>query len=196
MMQTEKKYQRWENICLKLADMGYATRRQLQLICNLGGDRNAGRILLSMERDKLIQSERREQKVYYLTHRGKEMVGSTSDIRTGHMEHTLMRNDLYIRLGMPESWQTEVPIQYSEQERIICDALYMKGNEYHFVEVDHKNTMKNNYDKIKKYAIIKRYVFKQMHHTPTVIFYTVSENRKEKLEACMQEHGVKGRVYC
>ena len=148
-----------------------------------------------MERDKVIQATRHECKVYSLTHRGKEMIGSTSDLRQGHITHTLMRNDLFIQLGMPDSWEIEVPIHINAEEKIICDALYMKANEWHFVEVDNQNTMKNNFEKIKKYARLKNEIFKQFNHWPTVIFYTGSKNRKEKLTAYMEEKGVKGIVY-
>ncbi len=195
MLQSEKKNLRWEQIVLRLEELGFATRKQLQAICNLGSDRNAARILLAMERDKLIHSERKEFKVYYTSNKGKSLIGSTSDVRIGQMNHTLMRNDLYIKLGMPDGWDTEVPIQLSADEEMIVDAMYMKNNEYHLVEIDYRNSMKNNREKLEKYKIVKRHLWKTCRHHPTVIWYTVSENRKQRLEEWMREYGIKGRVY-
>ena len=185
-----------EEILLTLDKLGYATRKQLQIICNLAGDRNASRILRRMELDKSIQSLRMEYKVYSLTYRGKERIGSSTDVRTGHVEHTLMRNDLYIRLGMPRDWKTEMEIMYNDQqERMVCDAVFSKNSEWQFVEVDNQQTMKNNYNKLKNYSIMRKDIFRQFNHHPTVIWYTVSETRKQKLEGWMRELGIKGRVY-
>lgn len=196
MLQTEKKFLRQERILQVLDSLGYATRKQLQVICDLGGDRNASRILRRMEVEKTIQSTRMEYKVYSLTHRGKETIGSTKDLRSGHIHHTLMRNDLYIMLGMPDDWKTEFEIRYKgQQERMVCDAVFKHKGEWHFVEVDNKQTMRNNYDKVKAYAVLKRDIFTQFKHVPTVIFYTVSDNRKQKIEECMERCGVKGKVY-
>lgn len=198
MLQSEKRYLREEKILQTLNELGFATRKQLQIIEDLGGDRNAARILSRMEADKAIQSFRREFKIYTLTRRGKEQIGSSKDIKTGEndrlMEHTLMRNDLYIQLGMPGDWRTEFEVQYRDGS-IVVDAMFSRNSEWHFVEVDNKQTMRNNYDKLKKYAVLRKDIFQQFNHHPTVIWYTVSETRKQRLEEWMREMGIKGRVY-
>jgi len=66
---------REESIISTLDKLGYANRRHLLLINNLGGDRNANRILSEMEKDKSIKSILTEQKIYYVANRGKEKVG-------------------------------------------------------------------------------------------------------------------------
>ncbi len=181
-------------------DLGFATRRQLQMIEGLGKDRNAARILKRMEDDKTIQSFRREFKVYSLTHRGKELIGSNKDLKTGAsdrlVDHTLMRNDLYIKLGMPDDWKTEHELLYNgAKDRMVVDAMYSRNREWHFVEVDNKQTMKNNQEKMKRYAILRKDIFNDYGHHPTVIWYTVSDNRKQRLEEWMRELGIKGRIY-
>lgn len=194
MLAHDKSLMRKESILLKLDELGYATRKQLQIICELGGDRNASRILSILEREKAIQSVNRGFKVYSVTYTGKEFIGSPTHTRKGGMEHTLMRNDLYIELGMPSDWKVEAPIQYNE-ETMRPDAIYSRGGEWHFVEVDNANTMKNNYEKLQRYKKLSKAIFREYNHTPTIIWKTVTENRKRKLEEHMQELGVKGYVF-
>src|SRR5690625_5759246 len=89
MNQQQKKIQRQERILSRLDDLGYATRKQIQVIEGLGGDRNAHRILHDMEKDKLISSVRREQKVYFLSGSGKNFIGSTKELKQSRSEeHT------------------------------------------------------------------------------------------------------------
>lgn len=195
MLKSEEARLRREAITLELDKLGFATVRQLRVICDLKGERNASKVLLTMERMKYINSIKKEYKVFYVANKGREIIGSNSEPRTGQMEHTLMRNDLYIKLGMPDSWDTEVPIQLSQDEQMRVDAMYMKGGEYHFVEVDYHTSMKRNQEKMERYKRIKSFVFQQFNHHPTVIWYTVSETRKQRLEEWMREYGIKGSVF-
>src|SRR5690625_4707994 len=136
MIQQKKRQKREERILLRLGEFNFATRRQLQITENLGGDRNAQRILQRMEKDRFISSVRREQKIYYLSNRGKERIGSNqSRLQRNKIKHTLMRNDLYIKLNMPSDWKKEVPVNLNN-EKLIHDALYMKNIKYIFVYID------------------------------------------------------------
>lgn len=137
-----------------------------------------------MEKDGSIRSHRREFKVYYLSNRGKERIGSNqSDLKQGQIKHTLMRNDLYIKLGMPNPWMKEKPLPLGK-ETIIPDATYIKDGVYHFVEIDNTQTMRTNYEKIKKYAMLSK-IMEQQGEKMKLIWYTVSDVRKVKLEkAC------------
>ncbi|WP_234402333.1 replication-relaxation family protein [Oceanobacillus damuensis] len=196
MVQQQKRQQREEQILLSLNDLTYATRRQLQVVNKLGGDRNAHRILQQMEKDKSICSIRTEQKIYFLSNRGKERIGSTQvELKKSQILHTLMRNDLYILLGQPSDWRKEKPIRLNGEVFLIPDATFKKAGEYHFVEVDNEQTMKTNIDKIKKYKELSSVLFESYKHTPTLIWYSLSELRKEKLkEACIKT-GVKFVIY-
>ncbi|MFP7480174.1 replication-relaxation family protein [Terribacillus saccharophilus] len=194
MLQAEKRRLREEKILSTLDSLGYATRKQLQLIEQLGGDRNAHRILKEMERDKLIGSQRSEQKIYYVAARGRDAIGSTKDeLRTGKMKHTLMRNEMYIQLGMPDDWRTEVPVTWREN-KLISDAMYHVKGEVHFLEVDNTQPMRTNYEKIKKYSVLSRIIFETRKHTPTLIWCTTSHSRKTKLEEACKKSAVKYRI--
>lgn len=89
----------------KLAELTYATSEQLRVINNLGGDRNARRILLDMEKEGYIKSIRLDKKIYYVDTR----------LQRKEIQHTLMRNDMYIKLNMPQDWQKEVPLRKMEK---------------------------------------------------------------------------------
>lgn len=195
MIQQMKRQQREEEILSRLDDLTYATRKQLQAINNLGGDRNAHRILLEMEKDKLINSIRTEQKVYFLSNKGKELIGSNQgELKKSWITHTLMRNDLYIKLGMPDTWRKEKQVKWGEN-KLIPDATYMNSGEYHFVEIDNQQTMTKNIDKIKKYKDLSHIIFQQYNHRPTLIWATLSSVRAQKItDACTKE-GLKFIVY-
>lgn len=149
---------------------------------DLGGDRNAQRILSRMERDGMIKSLRQECKVYYLSNRGKERIGSSQgDLKRDMIKHTLMRNDLYIRLGMPSSWKKEEELKWGENV-LIPDATYVKDGKLHFVEVDNQQTMRTNKEKIRKYADLSRIMKKKYGQTFTLVWYTNSQLRSAKLK--------------
>src|SRR5690625_5486334 len=95
-----QRQKREKKILYHLKRLNFAKRKQLQVIENLGGDRNAQRVLKRMEKDRTLLSVRHEQKIYYLSNRGKERIGSNqSRLKRNKIKHTLMRNDLYIKLG-------------------------------------------------------------------------------------------------
>lgn len=168
----------------KLAELTYATSEQLRVINNLGGDRNARRILLDMEKEGYIKSIRLDKKIYYVDTR----------LQRKEIQHTLMRNDMYIKLNMPQDWQKEVPLRKNGEILVIPDAMFKKNNEYHFVEIDNAQNMKTNYEKIKKYKEISKMIFNQYKHHPTLIFYTTSESRKKKLAARCNAARIKYKI--
>lgn len=195
MIQQEKRRIREEKILSRLDKLNFATKNQLQYLEKLGGDRNAYRILREMERDKLLTAVRYEKKIYYLTNRGKERVGSTKGkLKRENITHTLMRNDLYIKLNTPKDWRTEVPITFND-ETLIPDAMYENQGILTFVEIDNVQTMKTNCEKIKKYKELSRVIFHKKRHHPVLIWYSLSEIRKEKLRIACEKYGVKYKIY-
>lgn len=191
-----QKAHKQEQILLSLNSLNFATRIQLQKIEDLKGDRNAHRILFEMEKDKLINSVRHDKKIYYLSSRGGERIG-TSYIRLkrNQIEHNLMRNDLYIKLNMPESWKKEAPIVINGDVVLISDARFKSQGQHHFVEVDNKQSMRANYDKIKKYKEVFKMIYRQHKYHPTLIWYTLSDLRKDKLEQACRKAGIKYQIY-
>ncbi|GGB56985.1 hypothetical protein GCM10011409_38190 [Lentibacillus populi] len=191
MMQTQKWIQRQEKILSRLDDLTYATREQLQITEQLGGSRNAHRILFRMEKEKSISSVRMERKVYYLSNKGKERIGSNQgELKRSWITHTLMRNDLYIKLGMPDTWEVERPVTWGNN-KLIPDARFTRNGIHHFVEIDNQQTMRTNEDKIKLYKDLSHVIFKQFHHKPVLIWYTLSKVRREKLKEACTKAGVK-----
>ena len=143
LVQQVKKQQREEQILMSLDKLVYANRKQLQIVNDLKGERNAQRILQRMEKDKMISSIRTEQKIYFLSNRGKERIGSNQgELNKKLLVHTLMRNDLYIKLGMPKSWIKEKPIKVDGEVFLIPDASFNKEGKLYFVEIDNQQTMK------------------------------------------------------
>ena len=196
LVQQLKRQQREEKILLSFEILTYATRKQLQVVNNLGGDRNAHRILHEMEKDKTISSIRSEQKVYFLSNKGKEIIGSNQgELNKKLITHTLMRNDLYILLNQPSDWKKEKPIKLNGEVFLIPDASCKIKGEHHFIEIDNQQTMKTNVEKIKKYKELSPAIFQQYNHTPTLIWYTLSDVRRNKLKEVCETLGVKYRIY-
>src|SRR5690606_2159831 len=148
-----------------------------------------------MEKDKLINSVRYEKKIYYLSNKGKQQIGSNQgELKKSQIIHALMRNDLYIRLGMPKEWHKERPVKWGDN-KLIPDVTFKQRGEFHFVEIDNKQTMKTNEEKIKKYKELSHVIFQQYNHRPTIIWYSLSEVRKKKLKQLCEKYSIKYRIY-
>lgn len=187
---------REEQILLVLENLTYSTREQLQAIENLGGDRNARRILLEMEKKGLIKSVRYDKKIYYLSNKGSDRIGKGGiNLKKSWIQHTLMRNDLFILLGQPDDWKKEFPVKRNGEVYLIPDAMFTRHGIYHFVEIDNTQTMKTNLEKIKKYKELFIGMEKQFKHKPELIWYSLSPIRKEKLRAACEKAGIKFKIY-
>lgn len=195
MIQSEKRKMRDEKILLRLNELTYATREQLQILEKLGGERNAQRIMQRLEKEKYISSIRYEKKIYYLSKKGQRQIGSEKELKKKWIQHTIMRNDLYIKLGMPKDWKKEVNLKMNGELFLVTDAMFTKNGVNHFVEIDNQQTMKNNIDKIRKYKELSSAIFEQFGHYPVLIWYTLSEIRKEKLKETCSKTGVKFVIY-
>jgi len=187
-----RKIRRQEQILSTLADLTYATSGQINEIERLGSDRNIRRILFEMESDKLIASLRREKKVYYVIYKGSDFIGRNNPrLKQLEIDHALLRNDLYIRLGCPKDWRKEVPININGEKALVADAVFTKGNVIYFVEVDNRTSMQTNNSKIKKYAK----VFRGLNRPATLVWYTLIKSRKDKLRDNCERAGVSCRIY-
>lgn len=186
---------RWEKILLSLDKLNFATRKQLMRIHDLKGKDNAYRVLRDMEESGLIKSHRHECKIYYLSNKGRERIGSTKDTPAKNLiEHILMRNDLYIYFRCPKTWQNELPLSMRhgmEKVKIVPDAIFHEGNQYYMVEIDRTQTMRKNKKKIDQYEKLKTGFMQQFSKEPILIFYTLTENRKK-----MIQDYCKGKVKC
>jgi Replication-relaxation len=176
------KEQRQEAILSSLAKLDYLTRSQLQVLHDLGSARNASRVMKSLEPfvAKFLDGEA----VYYLTKEGRERTGAKKvRKRTIQARHFIMRNDLYIAFGCPDTWRNEVKLEVKGVVSIVADALFTQDGRYYIVEVDHQQKMSANKAKIAKYRkMLELGVFKV---PPVFVWMTTTEyKRKQLLELC------------
>lgn len=145
--------------------------------------KNAYRVIRQMEKDKLLNSVKRDRKVYFLSNKGMELIGRYTDTNhRGNYEHYLMRNDLFIFLERPRDWQTEFPIEFGSK-RLIPDAIFRdKEGRFTFVEIDYMQSWRNNRDKISLYSDLSATIQRDYGHTPSLIYYTATPGRKKRLE--------------
>lgn len=182
----QTKVTRWIQILESLDSHGFMTTSQLQRLHNLGGRRNTNRILNDM--NDLLSSFQLEEKVYYLSAKGRKEIGSTTiRRRTLHTQHTLLRNEVYLRYR-PEYWRVEFPIKWADKA-IIPDAIFKRDGQFIFLEVDHTQAMAQNEKKIALYRELREtQIFQKKHaHFPTILYVTVSEYRQKNLRAFLNE---------
>ncbi|WP_176140669.1 replication-relaxation family protein [Halobacillus salinus] len=182
------KEQRIESILSSLKKCDYLTRSQIQSIHKLKGDRNANRFLQSM--DEYLSSFRSGlEKVYYLNKRGRERINcSVIRKKTPQVHHYLLRNQLWIHLKRPSSWETEVKINIGE-ESIQPDAMFYHKDTAVFVEVDVSQSMAVNQRKIEKYRRMQEISSEPFY----LLFVTEMDSRKKRIEKLMS--GSSGQVY-
>jgi hypothetical protein len=168
----------------------YLTRSQLQTIHKLKGDRNANRVLNSMS--QYLGSFRHGlENVYYLNKAGREHVGcNIIRKKTPNIQHFLMRNQLWIAMGMPHSWQNEIKVIVKDIN-IVCDARFLLEKTDILVEVDITQSMAKNRAKIEKYKRIKELTGNEFH----LIWVTETEGRRASLKKLMKDANIPGRVY-
>ncbi len=198
---------RQEEILWTLDKLGFATRSQLQQIHDLGSMRNANRILSNMR--EYLNFFRLFENVYYLNKNGIDFLGLEKEPLKKNMqiEHYLMRNDMYIYYDFPKDWQIEKPIHFkarvdigggifqTKERTIIPDAQFTVNSIYHFLEVDNQQQMKENRKKIELYKELTASIKETYKQTPTIIFYTSSENRKKKLDEWCDRAGLYYHVF-
>ncbi|WP_407268997.1 replication-relaxation family protein [Radiobacillus sp. PE A8.2] len=182
-----------------MARLKFATREQLQVINSLGGNRNANRILKEVELDKLIRSFRREQKIYCLTKKGRDMINcDTIPIRReGYVQHTLMANDIFIYKGMPNDWRVEEPTAFKTvrgKVKFVPDAVYSESDRTNFIEVDRHQRMNENRNKIKIYSELQSVFRLQKIRPPSLTFYTMTQVRKRRLKKICDEFKVEAEI--
>lgn len=169
------------------------TRKQIQIINNLKGARNANRVLKDMER--YLSSFYDGSKIYYLNKEGRNLVNCNAiRKKSTTVQHYLMRNDLYVHYNQPTTWKNEVRLISGEGKdkiTVVADARFIHNGRYHIIEIDNLQKMNKNRIKIDKYRrLIERNSFKGM---PVLIWFTTSPYRQETLlELC---DGLDVKVY-
>lgn len=188
---SKTKVTRWIQILESLDSHGFMTTSQLQRLHGLSGRRNTSRILNDM--NDLLSSFQLDEKVYYLSAKGRKEIGSTNvRRRTLHTQHTLLRNEVYLRYR-PEYWRLEFPIKWNDKS-IVPDAIFKRDGQFVFLEVDHTQSMAQNEKKIAMYRELRESnVFQSKYgHFPTILFVTMSDYRQKQLRALLD--GMKAEI--
>jgi hypothetical protein len=185
-MKMEKEI-RTEQILLSLKKLDYLSRSQIQRLHNLGGKRNANKVL--QELSPFLHHFREGENVYYLSREGREYTGTTKiRKKTPLVKHFLMRNDAYIFFQRPATWQTEIKVKNNaDGTYVIPDAIFQRQGKHHFLEIDHIQKMIVNRSKVEKYRkMIEKIKF-------CLVWITSTEYRKKQLsELCK---GLEVQIY-
>lgn len=173
---------------MSLKKLDYLSRRQLQKLHDLRGDRNALRVLDSMS--EYLSSFRSEtgENIYYLNKAGRDRIGcEVVRQKSNQVNHFLMRNDVYIYYRA-EDWKTEMLINAKNDKGEVTvtltpDAYYRHNLKRHFLEADHLQHMQKNREKIERYKKFKTTgIFQRdLKYFPTLVWVTMTESRKKQL---------------
>ena len=129
------------------------------------------------------------ENVYCLSKKGRERV--QCDVirkKTPNIQHFLLRNQLWIAMDCPHTWENEIKITVNDVS-LVCDAKFLLAKTDMVVEVDVSQPMSANKRKIDKYRRIKELTGNDF----SLIWVTELESRKPKLQKLME--GFPGSVY-
>lgn len=127
-----------------------------------------------------VASFRDGQNIYYLSKEGRELVGCDKvRKKTIQARHYIMRNSIYIAFGCPSSWKNEMLLEIKDKVAVICDALFIKENRFHIVEVDHTQKMNKNRGKLERYK--KLIELRAFQTQPKFIWITTTDYRRKQL---------------
>lgn len=183
-----KKIKREEKILLLLNKLDYLTRDQLQKLVDMGNVNNANRVLRQMK-DYINYQYVEQSRAYYLSKEGRERIGSElKRKKTMQIDHYIMRNDAYIYFGKPTKWTNEPNIHVENIVNFYADSMFFLDDKIYFLEVDNKQSMRNNIQKIKKYKKLDEinYIMKKYDCELIIIYLTTSKIRKERLGSLLE----------
>lgn len=168
---------------MSLKKFDYLSRSQIQRLHNLGGERNARRIVSNLKPFVTSFRDDKGRNIFCLNKAGRDRVDcQIARHKTIQAGHYLMRNDVYIHYR-PEDWKSEVKFSVEEVVTLIPDAYYRHNQRRHFLEVDHLQHMNKNREKIEKYKkLYETGVFQQkLKYFPRLVWVTLTESRKKQL---------------
>lgn len=181
-MQKLKLSSRDEQILLLLKKFDFLTRDQLNQYFRLGTKSNTNKVLNRLS-NYLTSIRDGYQSIYYLNKDGRNYV-ECEKIRKkgGHVQHFVMRNQFWLHNGCPRDWRNEVKISDGKMA-VIADAVFSRNGFYHFLEVDHLQSMKENRMKVNRYKELSDSLVKQFGYYPTLVWLTTTEHRRKQLES-------------
>ena len=187
-------------ILATIRKLQFATRRHLMSVHDMGGIRNANRIMGDLK-PYVSKAMQGKEYVYYLNKEGHAMFGEDDKVVSrGKLAHALLRNEAWLHLFCPDDWQIETDIRYiknKEKKKIVPDVKFRdEENILHAVEVDRSQKMKVNEEKLKNYEEFTQ-IYKQKHNgkMPVIHFFTVTKYREMRLEELVAKYDVFVKVY-
>ncbi|TBL21834.1 hypothetical protein EYB35_00280 [Bacillus paranthracis] len=186
-IQSHMKINRQMAILATIRKLQFATRRHVMSVHDMGGIRNANRIMSDLK-PYLSKTMQGKEYVYYLNKEGHALFGDDGKVVSrGKLAHALLRNEAWLHLFCPDDWQIETEIRYKKngvKKKIIPDVKFRdEEGILHAVEVDHSQKMKVNEEKLKKYEELTQ-IYRQKHNgkMPVIHFFTVTTYRERKLK--------------
>ncbi|TCW53664.1 protein involved in plasmid replication-relaxation [Bacillus thuringiensis] len=199
-IQSHMKINRQMAILATIRKLQFATRRHVMSVHNMGGIRNANRIMGDLK-PYLSKTTQGKEYVYYLNKEGHALFGDDGKVVSrGKLAHALLRNEAWLHLFCPDDWQIETDIRYiknKEKKKIVPDVKFRdEEGILHAVEVDRSQKMKVNEEKLKKYEELTQ-IYKKKHNgkMPVIHFFTVTKYREKKLEELAAKYEVFVKVY-
>ena len=181
-MKAQQLSQRNEQILLLLKKFDFLTRDQINKHFNLGKLRNTNRVLGNLS-EYLSCVRDGDQSIYYLNKNGREYVDCEKVRKKGgHVQHVVMRNEIWLHFKCPKDWRNEVKIS-DEKTSVVADAVFTRNGFYNFLEVDNLQSMKENRAKINRYKELLDSLVKQFGYFPTLVWLTTTEHRRKQLES-------------
>lgn len=115
-MQTHMQINRQMAILATIRKLQFATRRHLMCVHDMGGIRNANRIMkdLSSYTSKVVYNK---EHVYYLNQLGHKLFGEGKVVHHGRVAHAILRNEAWLHLFCPDDWQVEAEIRYIKDKK-------------------------------------------------------------------------------
>ncbi|MGM9987172.1 MAG: hypothetical protein ACI35O_08085 [Bacillaceae bacterium] len=201
-----KSQERVESLLMTIDQLGVAKIKHLQMKHNLKSYRNACRVIKQLS-PYVNETFFNKEKVIYLNKNGRNLIGSDKEVKsTAALEHSLLRNEVYLHLNSPIDWKTEYPIEsnntptwmqasgikVAQSKKLISDAVYSRNGVHHFVEIDNTRHMIDNHHKLKTYAeIIPKLSYGKNY---SLQIYTTTPDRKRKFEKWAKELKLKCEV--
>lgn len=200
MSWTIKKQARVELVLTTIDKLGFMSRSQIQAITSIQSRRNALKVIADMKEYLNVKRhvERYGENVYYLNQKGRDYIGSVKERQYNQtVEHTLLRNDLYLHFNQPHDFLIEPEVEFRsglQTKFVKPDAHFTIEGQDYFVEVDRTQNMLENKKKISYYSQLSPIMEAARSKPPILIFFTLTNTRKKLISAVCQEHNVKFQI--
>ncbi|HEF1855860.1 TPA: replication-relaxation family protein [Bacillus cereus] len=198
-MQMHMQINRQMAILATIRKLRFATRRHLMSVHEMGGIRNANRIMkdLSSYTSKVTHNK---EYVYYLNQSGHKLFGEGKVVHHSRVAHAILRNEAWLYLYCPDDWQIETEIRYikdNKKKKIVPDVKFRDEDSIlHAVEIDRTQKIVVNEEKLKCYEELTK-IYKQKYNgkVPVIHFFTITKYREQKLEQLAAKYDVFVKVY-